>query len=494
MKATLQLFLAGVLILAGVVAGRALLLRPQEGDTPPAVEVPLRDGAVDRFAGSIRFPSISYGDSSLFQAEPFIAFRSYLAETFPKVHEHLRLELVGGHSLLFTWPGADPSLDPIILMAHYDVVPVEPGTEGFWTYPPFSGRVFDGEVWGRGAMDDKASLMGIMEAAETLLNGGFEPRRTLLFSFGHDEEVGGRHGARAIAELLKQRGIHASFVLDEGMAIVQGALPGVEGPVALIGLAEKGYLSVRLSVEVPGGHSSTPPEVTAVGLLSRAVSRLEEQQMPTRLSGPSRMLLETLAPAMPFRMRLVMANLWLFQGAVTKIMAQTPETAAAVRTTTAPTILRAGVKDNILPSQASGVVNFRLLPGDSSEDVLTHVREVVQDPRVKVEVYQGPPTEPSPVSSPGGAGYRQIRRAVMEVFPETQVAPFITLGGTDSKHFAAVADDVYRFAPIHYRPELAGGVHGTDERIPVDDYLNMVRFYIRLMTEGGGGGEAPSGP
>jgi len=486
-KTLLQGILGVCVVVVGVVVGRAFLLQPEEEEIPPPVEVSVREGAVDRFAASLRFPTISHGDSSLFRPEPFLSFHAYLEETFPRVHRELVLEAVGEYSLLYSWPGSDPGLAPMILMAHADVVPVEPGTEGEWRHPPFSGVVEEGEVWGRGAMDDKASLLGILEGAETLLEGGFRPQRTLIFAFGHDEEVGGLEGARATAQLLAERGIRASFVLDEGMAIVEGTLPGVEGPAALIGLAEKGYVSVRLSVLVQGGHSSTPPESTAAGILTRAVSRLEENQMPSRLDGPSRMLLESVAPAMPFSMRLIMANLWLFEGAVTGIMLQSPETAAAVRTTTAPTLLRAGVKDNILPRQAFAVVNFRILPGDTSEDVLAHVRDVVADPWVKLDIYQGPPTEPSPVSSVDGLGYREIRATVREVFPGTAVAPFITLGGTDSKHFATVADDVYRFAPIRYRRELVGGVHGTNERIPVQDYLDMVRFYTRLMERVGGG-------
>lgn len=488
MKTLLQLILGLFLILAGVVVGRAVLLRPEDVVVPPPVEISVRDGAVERFAGALRYPTISYGDPERFDGETFLALRAYLAEMFPLIHRAATLETVSEYSLVYTWPGSDPVLDPVILLAHQDVVPVEPGTEDAWSYPPFSGRVVDGEIWGRGAMDDKASLVGILESAEALLERGFEPRRTLIFAFGHDEELGGLTGARMIAAHLRERGIRGAFVLDEGMAIVEGTLPGVEGPMALIGLAEKGYLSVRLSVEVQGGHSSTPPSATAVGLISRAVSRLEEHQMPFRLAGPSRMLLETVAPDLPFTMRLVMANLWLFEGAVTQIMAQTPEAAAAVRTTTAPTLLRAGVKDNILPRQAFAVVNFRILPGDTSEDVLAHVREVVNDPRVNIDIYQGPPTEPSPVSSTGGLGYREVEATVLEVFPGTGVAPFITLGGTDSKHFEGTADDVYRFAPIRYRPELAGGVHGVDERIPVGDYLDMIRFYTRLMERAGEAG------
>ena len=486
MKRIVQAVLILFLALAGVVVIRALLLKPVDEEVLAAVDVPVRDGAVERFAGSLRFATVSHGDASLFEPAPFQAFREYLAETFPLVHQGLELEIVGGHTLLFTWPGSDPDLAPVILLAHHDVVPIEPGTEGDWTHPPFSGLVFEGEVWGRGAMDNKASLMGTLEAAETLLEGGFNPARTLIFSSGHDEEVGGLRGARAVATLLEERGNRGAFVLDEGMAIVEGSLPGVEGPVALIGLAEKGYVSVQLSVEVESGHSSTPPAVTTVGTIARAVSRLEENRMTPRLEGPTRMLLDAVAPVQPFGMRLIMANLWLFKGAVTRIMASSPETDASVRTTTAPTLLRAGVKDNILPSQAFAVVNFRIIPGESSQDVLRHVEETVDDPNVQFEVYQETVTEPSPVSSMDGYGYGELRATIQEVFPGTAVAPFITLAGTDSKHFVGVADDVYRFAPIRFSPGTSAGIHGTNERILAEDYLDMVRFYTRLMERTGG--------
>jgi carboxypeptidase PM20D1 len=486
MKALLKLLVLAAVGLAGVLVARALAL-PTEGlEAPPAVEVAVAPGAIDRFAAALRFPTVSHGDAALFDLEPFEDLRRYLEVTYPLVHETLRLEMVGGLSLLYTWPGSDPNLPPVILLAHSDVVPIEPGTEGDWTHPPFSGLIVEGEVWGRGAMDDKASLVGILEAAEGLLGRGFRPERTLLFSFGHDEEIGGVEGARAVASLLEARGVKGAFVLDEGMVIVEDVLPGVEGPVALLGLAEKGYISVLLAVEVEGGHSSTPPSETAIGILARAVDRLEARPMPGRLEGPSRMMLETLGPGMPFRLRLVMGNLWLFGGLVTRMMAGAPETAAAVRTTTAPTLFQAGVKDNILPSQAQAVVNFRILPGDSSEDVLAHVAGTVDDPRVRVEVYQNTSTEPSPVSSTESFGYQELRTTIQEVFPGTEVAPFLTLGGTDSKHFVAVAEDVYRFAPLRFRPDLASGVHGTNERIPVEDYLDMVRFYTRLMERTGG--------
>lgn len=486
MKSVLKLLALGLLILAAVVVYRGLSLRAPETRVPDPVQVEVPPGAVDRFAGAVRFPTLTQADTSLFDPAPFKAFREYLRESFPRVHEGLSPELVGGNSLLFTWAGSNPELPPVILMAHYDVVPVEPGTEGEWVRPPFSGVVVDGEVWGRGTMDDKASLMALLEGVETLLARGFEPERTLLLAFGHDEEVGGTRGAAEVAALLEKRGVSAAYVLDEGLAIVEGALPGVDVPVALLGLAEKGYLSLQLTVDGEGGHSSTPTAESSVGILAGAVSRLEAHPMEARLDGPTRMLLETLGPRTSFGMRIVAGNLWLFRGLVARLMAGSPETNAAVRTTTAPTLFHAGVKDNVLPRQAVAVVNFRLLPGDTKETVLAHVEQVVGDPRVQVEVYQGMSVPPSPVSRVEAPGYRQIGQAVQEVFPGTLVAPFLTLGGTDSKHFAGIAEDVYRFAPLRYAPELAAGVHGTNERIPVDDYRDMIRFYIRLMEIAGG--------
>ncbi|MFC1575299.1 M20 family peptidase [Gemmatimonadota bacterium] len=486
MKRFVQFVLLAFLALAGVVVVRALMLKPDGGSVPDPVTVEVPEGAVDRFAGALRFPTISPADPADFDPEPFLALFSYLEETFPGVHQSLQVERVGDHSVLYTWVGTEPGLAPVLLLAHLDVVPIEPGTEGSWTHPPFSGALADGAVWGRGAMDDKSSLMAILEGAEALVARGFQPRRTHLLAFGHDEEIGGGAGAVRLAALLAERGIRAAYALDEGMAIVEGTLPGVTGPAALLGLAEKGYVSVELVVEVEGGHSSTPPQETAVGILARAVARLEDHPMPARLQGPSRMLLEALAPRMPFGMRLVMGNLWLFQGTVARLMASTPETNAAIRTTTAPTILRAGVKDNILPNQAQAVVNFRILPGDSAAGVLEHVVRTVDDPRVNVSQFGWEATEPSPVSRAGSWGYEEIRMTVQEVFPGTVVAPFLALAATDSRHYVQVAEDVYRFAPFRYRAELAGGVHGTDERIPVEDYLDMVRFYTRLMERSGG--------
>jgi carboxypeptidase PM20D1 len=487
MKRILQAVLLLVSILGGVVVVRALLLKPTSEEVLPPVTVEVREGAVERFSSSLTFPTISHGDASLFDSTTFLAFRDYLVETFPLVHRHLSWELVGGHSLLYSWAGTNPQLGPVILMAHYDVVPIEPGTEDDWTHPPFSGLVLQDEVWGRGAMDDKSSLMGILEGAETLLEGGFQPTRGLLFSFGHDEETGGLEGARAVADLLEERGIQGAFALDEGMAIVEGSIPGVDGPVALIGLAEKGYVSIQLSAEVEGGHSSTPPAVTAVGSVARAVSRLEENRPEPRLEGPTRLFLDAIAPDQPFAMKLVMGNLWLFKGAVTRMMASSPETDASVRTTTAPTLLQAGVKDNILPSQAFAVVNFRIIPGETSEDVIRHVEETVDDPNIRVTIYQDHVTEPSPVSSLDGFGYGELRATVQEVFPGTAIAPFLTLGGTDSKHFVGLVDDVYRFAPIRFNTETSSGIHGTDEKISVGGYLDMVRFYTRLMERTGAG-------
>ena len=366
-------------------------------------------------------------------------------------------------------------------MAHIDVVPAEPETEGDWTCPPFEGRIAEGYIWGRGALDYKEAVLGILEAVETLLGEGFRPRRTVYLAFGHDEEVGGQGGAAQIADLLHSRGVELEFVLDEGLAITEGIAPNVAKPVALVGIAEKGCVSVELTVESEGGHSATPPEHTAIGLLSTAIHKLERRQLPARMEAPARQLFTHLAPEMSFAMRMVFANLWLLGGLVKRQLAAAPATNALIRTTTAATIIEAGVKENVLPVKARAVVNFRMLPGDSMASVLEHVRQTVDDPRVTVKLLGDRKSEPSFVSNTDSPSFKALVRTIRQVFPEVVVTPGLVLGATDSRHYARVSDNIYRFIPIWVRPGDLDRVHGTDERISIKDYEQVVRFYIQLI-------------
>jgi carboxypeptidase PM20D1 len=445
-----------------------------------------RDGAAGRLARAIRFQTVSYQDPTKVNGDEFLALHRYLERTFPRIHAALTRELVGDYSLLYTWKGHDVRLKPVLLMAHQDVVPVDPETLAGWEQPPFEGGITDGFVWGRGSLDDKFSLMGIMEAVEMHLARGFQPQRTIYLAFGHDEEIGGHRGAAKIAELLGGRAAALEYVLDEGMAIVDEAIPGLRKPVALIGIAEKGYVSVALRVDVESGHSSMPPPQTAIGILSAAINKLEAHPMPARLEGVQRQVLDYVGPEMPFGSRLVMANLWLFAPLVERKLSARPNTNAAIRTTSAATMFSAGIKENILPSEARAIVNFRILPGDSIKGVLEHVESVVDDPRVKVEKLEASSGEPSDISNVDAAGFLTIQRTLRQVFPEVLIAPALCLGGTDSEHYAHLSSAIYRFSPLRLRPEDMKRLHGVNERTSLKDYAGSVTFYYHLIGNSAG--------
>jgi carboxypeptidase PM20D1 len=439
------------------------------------------DVVAQRLAQAIRFQTISYQDPTQTRAEEFLGLQKYLEQTFPRIHATLTRELVGNYSLLYTWKGRNDKAKPILLMAHQDVVPVEPETLAKWEQPPFEGRIAGGYIWGRGALDDKASLLASMEAVEMLLGQGFQPERTIYLAFGHDEEVGGGAGATRIAELLRSNNVELEYVLDEGLAITEGILPDIVKPVALIGVAEKGSVSLELTVEVAGGHSSAPPPHTAIGILSMAINRLEEHQMPASIEGVPRQMLEYVGPEMPFARKLVMANLWLFKPLVERKLSRVPSTNAGIRTTTAATIIEGGLKENVWPSRARAVVNFRILPGDSIERVMSHVGETINDSRIKVNRFGPFASEPSPASSVNAMGYQIIEKTIRQLFPEVLVAPALVIGGTDSRHYVKSTNNIYRFTALRIGPDDLRRVHGINERVSVADYAGCVKFYYHLI-------------
>jgi len=434
-----------------------------------------------RLAGALRFPTVSNQDPARIDSGAFRALHAYLEENFPLVHAHLRREVVGGLSLLYTWPGQDTTLPAVVFMGHQDVVPI--ATPEAWTHPPFGGVVADGFIWGRGALDDKISVLGVLEAVERLLADGFRPVRTVYLAFGHDEEVGGRHGARQIAERLAVRGARLIAVVDEGGFVVDGVIPSTTRPVALVGVAEKGYVSLELTATAPGGHSSTPPAQTAIGTLSRAIVMLENNPFPARLDGPIRGLLEQMAPYAAFGPRVVLANLWLFGPVVKGMLARSPAGNASLRTTTAPTIFEAGVKENVLPTQARAVVNFRIYPGETVESVERRVRTLLEDLPVQVRRLEETATNPSPISDFEGEAFRRVVAAIRQARAEVPpiVAPYLVPGATDARYFTALSPNVYRFIGARITPELLATIHGVNERVAVDEYVRAVRTYYALI-------------
>ena len=473
-----------VLLLAIILFNTLMLGASPEPPIPAESHFRPDPAAPGRLAAAVRFRTVSHADPGLWEPEPFLAFHAFLARSFPKVHAAMSLEKVGDYSLLYHWPGADPGLKPLLLLAHQDVVPVPPEAETGWQVAPFAGSVRDGVIWGRGAMDNKSGVMAILEAMEALLAEGFRPNRSLYLAFGHDEEIGGSEGAARIAALLRSRGLEFFMILDEGGTIVEdGVIPGIESPVALIGIAEKGYLSLELTVAGDGGHSSMPPAHTAVGVLSRAITRLEEQPLPADLSH-ARVLFETLAPRMGFFRRAMIANLWLTRPLMTAALGKSPSTNAMIRTTTAATMIAGSSKDNILPTRASAVVNFRILPGDSVESVTAAVKSRIDDPAVMVAPFAGSAfVGPSPVSSTDSPAFAVLTRTIRQIArdPDLIAAPYLVVGGTDAKHYAGLSKQVYRFVYNRLQPDSLNRMHGIDEQIRVDDYLDGIRFYYQLV-------------
>jgi carboxypeptidase PM20D1 len=480
LKRALLALLAAVVVLAAAVVVRAWRFRPEPrpaGAPAPSAVDPAP--VAEHLAAAIRFRTVSSEGGGV-EASAFSALRGWLESTYPAVHGTLVREIVNDHALLYTWRGSDASLAPALVMGHQDVVPVE--TESGWAYPPFAGQIAEGHVWGRGALDDKGSVVALMEAAERLASGGFTPRRTLYMAFGHDEEIGGEAGAAAIARLLAARGVRLESVLDEGELVTHGVVPGVAAPVALIGIAQKGYLTVELEVSGTGGHSSMPPSETTVGILAGAVKRIQDRPLPARPEYMWRFL-DVVGREMSFARRLAVANRWLFAPLLERQLARVPTTNAGLRTTTAATVFQGGVKANILPARARALINFRVIPGDTMAGVLEHARRAANDPRIAFRVLEA--HEPTRASRTDSPAYSRLRAAVYRAFPEAVVAPALVLGGTDSRRFEPISADVYEFAPLPARPEDLARLHGKDERVAVAALGPAVAFYLDYLRETG---------
>jgi len=438
--------------------------------------------AVEHLSRGIQIRTVSYEDESRNEPANLVLLRDYIAEQYPFIRQNLERTIINNYSLLYEWKGTDRGKKPVILLAHMDVVPEN---EKKGKINPFEGKIADGSIWGRGAIDDKGSLFSILEAVEHLLKTGFTPERTIFLAFGHDEEAGtagGMKGARRIAEHLRNQGIRAEYVLDEGSTIVDEKLSPVKGKrVASVGVAEKGFISLKISAAGQSGHSSMPPKDTAIGLLAKAITALDSNRMPSDLNGVIGLSFDYLGPEMPFREKILFANRWLFGKLITSALESKSATAAMLHTTVAPTMIHGGTKVSALPTAASVVVNFRIIPGETSQDVIRHVKSSFSDPGIAVEQFGTVVHEPSPISRLDGSGFHVINRTLREVFPDIIVAPGLVLGRTDSIYYREVADDIYRFAPYVYGPDELTQVHGLDERISVVSYLNMIRFYMGLI-------------
>ncbi|WP_306359154.1 M20/M25/M40 family metallo-hydrolase [Nocardia sp. CC227C] len=453
--------------------------------TGPAVDA----ATAERLAEALRCVTISREDPAETDDSQFARLAAHLERSFPLVHERLDLETFG-HSRLYAWTGTEESATAseaagtlgrapaaAILLAHLDVVPVD--DEAAWTHPPFAGVVDDEFIWGRGAIDDKSRAVALLEAVEAALAAGVRPRRTVYLALGHDEEVFGDGGAVRMARRLRELGVRADLLLDEGGVITQGVADGVDRPVATIMVGEKGYATVRLSVSAVGGHSSMPGRRTAVGRLARAVARVQEHPFPLRMTPVTADMLARIRVFMSQPRRTALGLSRVAGPAILRVLALRPQTEAMVRTTTAPTVIHGGVKANVLPQRAEALVNFRILPGDSVDGVLAHCRRVISDREVAVELV-GMSSEPTTARSPG-PWFATIAELARAVVPGIAVTSGLVPGATDSRHYDDLAETRCNFAPIVLTGADLERIHGTDERLSRENYGRLLDFNRRLI-------------
>lgn len=442
---------------------------------PPEKNVNIEDQAIDRLSEAVRYKTISHDERNNFDSASFQGLNDYMEKMFPLCHERMEKQVINGFSLVYKWTGKDPLQKPILLLAHLDVVPAE----GAWEEDPFSGVVKNGYIWGRGTLDDKVSVLGILEAAELLLKENFKPERSIYFAFGHDEEVHGRTGAHNIGEWMKENKIEFEYLLDEGLVITEGLVPGIEKPVALVGIAEKGNVIMKLSVNLKSGHASMPEKETAIGVLSAGIQKIQSNPFGPTLTEPVQKLMEYIGPEMGFFKRIVFANTWLFKPFIVKTYEMSPSGNASVRTTVAPAVFNAGVKENIVPDYAEAILNIRPLPGHSPEQIIKDIAAILRDERIAIQLLTAIP--PSAISDTEAKGYKTIDKTIRQVFPDAIVAPSLMVAGTDSKHYAHLTQNLYRFLPVRFKKEDLTRIHGKNERISTEAYKNVIRFYYTLI-------------
>ncbi len=478
--------LALLIVLLAVLLIRTIRFtpHPQKQASGPLQFPTDPDAVAHKLSATVRIPTISFPEpnpaSDGMREQAMLALHAELEKLFPRVHAAMDKEIVNGYSLVFHWKGRQEK-DMGLIIAHMDVVPIEPGTEGDWTHAPFSGAVADGFVWGRGTLDIKCHMICALEAAETLLAEGHVPEHDLWFAFGHDEEIGGAEGATRIAGWFAEKGIHFAWLVDEGGVVNDGALPGVDKPIALIGMGEKGFANVQFTARDNGGHASMPPPHSSLGKMATYLHRLERTPMKARLIPPIRTFLDGVGREMPFGLRLILANLWLFEPIFLKAFTASRSGNAMLRTTAAVTMAEASNAPNVLPQRTQAVANFRILPGDSLDSLMTHLRKVAKGMDIEMEFREN--NNPSKLSSVDHPAFLRIVEAAASLYPDAVVVPYLVLAATDARKYEAVSDNQYRFTPYRIDQSDLKRIHGTNERISVDNLNRCVAFF-RYMLKG----------
>ncbi len=480
----LWIFLGLLAVLLAVALYRAVRFRPAEEEEPLPVPLEVDDNEAARnLAALVQCHTVSHADPALDDEREFDKLIDLLPTLFPGVHRVCSLERIGSRGLLYHWSGNGDGA-PLVLTAHYDVVPAEAER---WEKPPFSGEIVDGIIFGRGTLDTKCTLSAALTAADTLIRKGYTPDRDVYFCFAGNEEVMGS-GASQIVDVLENRGVKPLMVMDEGGAIVEKVFPGVKQPCALIGVAEKGSVNYQVIAHSKGGHSSAPLPKTPVDTVARACVRMADHPFPFRVTQPAQLLLDGLARHSSFLYRFIFANLWLFRPALDLMCRKSGgEMNALFRTTTAFTVLRAGESANVLPVEARLTLNARVLPGETIDGTLAALRDKVKDPSAEVSLLKGLP--PSGCSGIDGQGYAALKRTIGEIYPGVLVSPYLMIACSDARHYERICAHVYRFSGMPLSAAERRMIHGVNEQIPVKKQADTVRFYVRLITNLCGSGD-----
>ena len=469
---------AALLIFIAVILIRTAMFKPvpTEKSTEDTIELD-HDKIISDMQDMIRCKTVSNRDESLVNRAEFEKFRELLKERFPLIHEKCTLEKIGKTGLLYHLPGKS-SKKPSVCMAHYDVVPIE---EDGWTKPAFDGLIEDGFLWGRGTLDTKGTLCGVMEALEQLLGDGYVPENDLYLSFSGEEEVDGE-SCREIVKYLEAQGVTPAIVVDEGGAVVDNVFPGVPGQCAVVGIAEKGNVSMDLSMDSQGGHSSTPPPHTILGQLSKAVTRIEAKPFRRQLTKPVALMFDTLGRHSSFVFRMVFANLWLFLPVV-DIWAKSTggDMNALLRTTVAVTRMEGSKAYNVLPPKASFGINSRLLGEDTIESAVDYLKKVAANDKIEVSVVDG--SNPSVCSVTDCEGWNKLNLAIRQTWTDAIVSPYLMMAASDSRHYGRISDKVYRFSAMYMSKEQRGLIHGNNERVPLETLVRCAEFYVRLLRQ-----------
>lgn len=469
--AVLILFIATILI-------RAIMFKPKAAETKTVSPVYVNgEKATHDLGEMIKCKTISHADKALDDISEFEKFEKLLPELFPEVFKKCTYEKVGDRGILIRWRGKSPD-SPSVFMSHYDVVSVE---QADWEKPAFDAILDNGVLWGRGTLDTKGTLNGILQAAETLIREGYVPKNDIYFAFGGNEEIAG-DGSWGIVQLFKSRGITPGMVLDEGGAVCMGVFPGVKDPIALIGIGEKGQMNVKYSVKGGGGHSSSPTLGGPISRLASACLRVEKATFKYTLTKPTAELFDIAGRYSTFLYRVIFGNQWCF-GPILSLYAKMSggEFNAVVRTTTAFTQMSGSKGANVIPANASMVSNHRIIPGETVESVVEHIKKAVNDDKIEVSLING--NNPSVISRTDCEAYERVRSTVAETWQDAIVSPYLMVAGSDSRHWGEISDKVYRFSAMALSKEERGTIHGNNERIPVDTISRTVEFFIRIMKK-----------